>query len=381
MTPARLGARAQGSLAAHAILLTPFVLPLLSILACAVSNEEPPPNDDIPNAVPDPASTSDASLVDGAGDASVPDTEVQAVPCDVGNVCRVPSPLIIGSVVAIAGRAKNDVWASGSRGLVMHWDGQLWKDVQPPIPTHESLTNLFVTPTETWGISGRAIVRRDLDPSTIVTTRIGIGRYFSGLAILPTGDVYACVSPKGAEGAINQVLGKVDLATKKATFVADPILESLNQVQTMAVRAMHFVPDHAIWLVGDHGSVARYGVSPVGNGVIVPSSSTANLRAAWGYDDHLWTSGSRGTILHYDGAAWHAPPSGTTVGINAIFGVAPDDVWAAGEKGTILHFDGSSWSAVDVAGYDGTFWTIWGSGRDDIWFGGDNGFFHWGPLQ
>ncbi len=380
MTLTKLHTRARGSIPAHAIWLVPLALPLLPIVACAVSNEETRPNDDIPNLVPGPVSTSDASddasLVDGA-----PDAAVLTVPCSVGTICRVASPLRIGAAVAIAGRAKNDVWASGSRGLVLHWNGQQWDDVSAVPSSYESLTNLFVTPTETWGTSGPAVVSRDVDPSTIVRTRFTISRYFSGISVLPTGDIYACVSPNAAEGAVNQILGKVDIATKKYTFVADPVLPGSNQAQKMAVRAMHFVPDHAIWLVGDHGAVARYDVSPVGNGIIVPSPSTASLRAAWGYDEHLWASGSGGAILHYDGTAWQASPSGTMVTINAIFGFAPDDIWAAGERGKVLHFDGSSWSPVDVGGYDGTFRTIWGSGRDDVWFGGDNGLFHWGPLQ
>jgi hypothetical protein len=153
-----------------------------------------------------------------------------------------------------------------------------------------------------------------------------------------------------------------------------------NQAQEMAVRALHLVPDNYLWIVGDNGRVARYPVSPIGAGVVVPLESRANLLTAWGHDTHLWAGGTGGTILHFDGSAWHQETTGTSVTINAIFGFSSQDIWAAGDDGTVLHFDGSTWSLVSVAGYRGPLWTLWGSAPDDVWIGGEFAMFHWGAL-
>jgi hypothetical protein len=86
-------------------------------------------------------------------------------------------------------------------------------------------------------------------------------------------------------------------------------------------------------------------------------------------------SGSRGTIVHYDGAQWSSAPSLTPEDLTSVWGTSSSDIWAAGYS-TILHYDGSSWSVsynpdnpLDKA----LILTGWSSSPTDAWAASDTG--------
>ena len=84
-------------------------------------------------------------------------------------------------------------------------------------------------------------------------------------------------------------------------------------------------------------------VAPTSNRVAVWSYSTvgADLNAVWGSSaTDVYAVGSSGTILHFDGNAWQAIPSGTTATLYGVGGSSATDVYVTGD-GTILHYDGS----------------------------------------
>ncbi len=377
--------RVLESIVGTTILSAFAALHILPMAACAASEEVRP--DDTPEV----ASTLDAGNQPPIAD----DAAASPDQCEIGNLCRVATPLTLGSILALAGRSKDDVWASASRSLMLHWDGDQWRSLETPAvnwSTGQSVTNLFLTPTETWGVAGLVLMRREIDPSTVVQTNLtsvkgglGIGATFSGIAVLSDGAIYTGNAPGfvngGKDTTITQILGSFDPSTTRYTVAAGARIPNSTQDEKMAIRSMYLVPNKYLWLVGDHGCVARYEVPPVGPGVAMALDSQVALQAAWGHDDHVWVAGKRGTILHYDGSAWNAQPSGTSVDLNAIFGVAPDDIWAAGDAGVVLHFDGMQWHTIPIPGYSGNLMAIWGSGPDDVWIGGESGMFHWGPIH
>jgi hypothetical protein len=352
-------------------------IPSLSIGACAVSTEASSSPIDASHVL-DPVDAGDGSVSDG----DLVDADDPALPCAVGNLCRVSTPLQIGSVSAISGRSKDDVWAGGSRGVLMHWSGQQWISVDSGI--QETLSSIFLTPDELWGVSGSLVLRRGADSSSVRTARFNSADmlWISGVAALSDGDAYMSISPGYTLTSVPQSLANItDFDAGQFEYAPAPILTSTNQPQEMAVRALFFVPEKTLWLVGDRGAVARYRVSPLREGVLLPVSSQASLYAAWGHDEHLWAAGSDGTILHFDGTDWHTEDSGTNDTLNAIFGFSSEDIWAAGDNGTVLHFDGKHWSHVAVGSYVGKLVTIWGAAPDDVWIGGERAMFHWGAVQ
>jgi hypothetical protein len=358
-------------------------LPLLVIAACAASDEAKGADaEDRGVAVPSIDSGDEASL-DAAMDVDAP-----AVPCAIGNLCRVPTPLTLGSITAIAGRSKNDVWASGTRGFLMHWSGQRWTALDSNFT--ETLSSLFLTPNEVWGVAGALVLRRGLDPNSVRTARIpaSYSRAAASISVVSDEDAYVSIA-SGWNNYSANYFAKLDFAAKALTYPPPSVHPITNEPQLdIGARAVFLVPNKAIWLVGDRAAVARYpvlangdgGVPSLGQGVVVPIASQANLLAAWGYDEHLWAAGENGSIVHFDGNEWHASNTGTESTLNAIFGVSPSDIWAAGDNGTVLHYDGNEWSSVGVRAYGGSLRTIWASASDDVWIGGEGGMFHWGAL-
>lgn len=113
------------------------------------------------------------------------------------------------------------------------------------------------------------------------------------------------------------------------------------------------------------------------------------LNGIWGYThEDVWAVGSKGNILHFDGAGWTKIPSPTQEDLFDIDGRedATDgdkDIYAVGASGTIIHWDGTVWMLEsnapptyppildprDLSG--GTVHsTLMG-----VWHGGNNGIF------
>ncbi len=381
-----LSSRPVGGLAALTVL---SALSVFSVAACADTEDTALSKEDGSAIIPsnDAGTSLDGSDSDGeAADASMP--------CAVGNICRVTSPLASAAIAAISGRSKNDVWATGSGGAVLHWSGSGWTALESSF--NETFTSIFLTPDEMWATAGTLVLRRGLAADTVRSSRINevvdvdSYRSIAGVAVMPGGDVFLGLAPGMTSIAYYKAkyLGKVDPDSAKVTYQPDALNPLSNQPEIeLGVRAIHLVPGRALWLVGDRAAVARYAVSSSSDagapslerGVMVPVASQVSLRAAWGHDEHLWAVGEKGTIAHFDGTAWEFADTRTTSTLNAVFGIAPNDIWAVGEGGTALHFDGAQWSSV-ATGHDGTLRAVWGGASDDVWFGGDAGLFHWGAL-
>jgi hypothetical protein len=175
-----------GSLVATAIWVGLPSLPILSSAACAASNETQATDVDTDAGLVLPSldSGDEAPNLDAGAEA-----EASLPPCAVGNLCSVPIPLPIGHVVAMTGRSKNDVWASASRGELMHWNGQQW--TRQESGGFDTFSSLFLTPDELWGISGNLVMRRGFDASTVRTFRLRESfEGLTGIAVLPNGEPY-----------------------------------------------------------------------------------------------------------------------------------------------------------------------------------------------
>jgi hypothetical protein len=77
--------------------------------------------------------------------------------------------------------------------------------------------------------------------------------------------------------------------------------------------------------------------------------------------------------------AWLNPvPQGND--LLGIESAAPDDIWLAGRRGTIVRYDGKQATVMMQGSSTQELYAIWGSGKDDVWFGGQGGgknLIHW----
>jgi len=109
--------------------------------------------------------------------------------------------------------------------------------------------------------------------------------------------------------------------------------------------------------------------SAAGNGwswcVPVPTADTLN--SVWSSSaTDAWAAGDFGTLLHFDGRAWTAWPSGTKDYLFSLSGVGASDVWAVGDKGTTLHWNGATWLPVP-SGTTTPLYGVWGLAANDVW--------------
>jgi hypothetical protein len=103
------------------------------------------------------------------------------------------------------------------------------------------------------------------------------------------------------------------------------------------------------------------------------SGTTAGLNAIWGVDgSNIYAVGDSGTIIHYDGSSWSSMSSGTTAGLNAIWGADNNNIYAAGDSGTVIRYNGSSWTAMSSGTATGLN-AIWGADNTNIYAAGASG--------
>ncbi len=94
--------------------------------------------------------------------------------------------------------------------------------------------------------------------------------------------------------------------------------------------------------------------------------AVSDFGGVWGTSPtDVYAVGSDGRILHHDGAAWTAEPSGTTAILTDVWGTAADDVYAVGDAGAILHYDGTRWASM-ASNTTNALQGIWGSSAHDI---------------
>lgn len=61
-------------------------------------------------------------------------------------------------------------------------------------------------------------------------------------------------------------------------------------------------------------------------------------------------------------------PVSRLVALNGVWGSGPNDVWAVGTRGTVLHGDGASFSPITVDAGSGDVWvSVWGTASNDVW--------------
>jgi hypothetical protein len=80
--------------------------------------------------------------------------------------------------------------------------------------------------------------------------------------------------------------------------------------------------------------------------------------------DDVWLVGDN-TIQHFDGQTW----TPYDVDLETIWVAGHDDVYGVDGSNTIHHFDGATWTTTTL-GEQRAFYTIWGTGPDDLYAGG-----------
>jgi len=264
------------------------------------------------------------------------------------------------------GRSWNNVYAVGSGGVVVHYDGIQWTRVEGPFEATDHFKAI-------WGSSSADVW---------VVGAYGCAYHFDGQGWT------SMPNPRGVE--LTDVWGPIYYARYATEY--GPYGSALLKDGGAGWVCQEFPSlgaQHAIWgtakddiyVVGDGGGIFHF------DGLVwieMPTPTTEILLDVWGFvGGPVFAVGANGTILRRSGSTWvQMPYPGTEDGglptLRAIWGSSPTDILVCGDatlaNRAMLHFDGTEWRQCDDDPTDA--YGIWGSSADDVFLVGFKGIFH-----
>jgi hypothetical protein len=329
------------------------------------------------------------------------------------------------SLVSVWGSRPDDVWAVGGHGLVLHYDGTSWREID--LGTTYMLKAVRGTAGgDLWIVGDGVALRRrggvwqemegsaagyeDVWPTDDGTTWLvnvdGVHRHdgdgwheiaaptsqpLYSLWRNENGDVWAA----GAWGALVHLAGRgwfAEPAGPGPTAAGDRMYTSASGAP-WAISGSGGSGNNEVWrhvdhrweqvrgpsrdyvaglwaLDADNAIIVGYfgGIHRYGDGVWTREDSGTNtfLLDVWGTGtDDVWAVGDDGLILHRDRDGWRSVPSPTTETISYVFGVAPDRVWAVATT-KVLAYDGVAWR-IEPFVETLSPRSVWASGPNDVW--------------
>jgi len=188
---------------------------------------------------------------------------------------------------SVYGFAEDDVFAVGTEGTIVYWNGTDWDPIDTGITSLREY-NLH----SVWGTSATDL---------FVVGEFGTILYWDGVTW-----------SQMTSGVTDDLYGVWGTSTSD------------------------------VYVVGVTGTVLHY------NGVAWSSMASGvlnNLNDVWGAGvNQVYACGSNGTILYYDGISWATQPSGVIWELHSLWGDAVNNVYVVGRAGTILNYDGFNWN-------------------------------------
>lgn len=373
-----------------------------SVASCAESESSAPVQRDSSVPSPDVAIDAPAPGLDAGCDASESDCVTHEVSCNDAPWCPTPTTVSTSyALTSVWGTGKSDVWAVGSGGTIVHWDGNAW--IRTLTTTKSTLRAVRGSgPNDVWAVAmtdtilhsngftnGSAewtVVNGAVEPSS-ATAALSLWSASPGELRIGTRARNFYDPDSGEYPFIHQYTLKLDA---DGGIGWEPVVGEGN------VYGIWGSSPEDLWIVADNSERQKWQKGMTKHGTLskagfewkeVDSQSSSRLEGIWGSsaNEPIWAVGELGTIRRMaNGAArWEIIDSPTTENLHAVWGSRADDVWAVGDAGTILHWDGIEWkpsAAAFALGKKPDLRGVWGSAADDVWIVGDTVALHYtGP--
>lgn len=247
----------------------------------------------------------------------------------------------------------SDVWVIDARTAIYHWNGATWTSVVTS--NTWSLDTIWGTDAGhifvggyTWNAANTVWEFSETTAAT-PTPSILTGSKSGGLGGTSASDVWYVAG--------NNAYHFNGMQWQQAAI---PIADNLLAV-TMANPADG-------WAVGWEGERLHW------NGTawtdVTPAHDATSVWAASPNDAWLATTGG---LEHWDGAMWNAP---TAANVDVVWGTSSSDVYAVGFAAK--HWNGNAWSTLTLPQPSARWFSVAGSGPNDVWLGGYGGALeHW----
>jgi hypothetical protein len=252
------------------------------------------------------------------------------------------------SLTGLWGSASNNVFAVGTGGTILHYDGESWTN-QPSGSTRH-LTGVWGSSADNVFVVGGRDTVLQYDGSSWST--LDVPGYAINYCVWGTSASNVLVGGSSGIRRFNGTTWDSILSVSGAASIVGICGTSPSNVyavnpggSTGVGRVMHYdghdwteVYQHPTWLID-------VWVSPAGK---------------------VWASGYSGGIAHFDGADWSTMASGASEALESIWGTAASDIFAVGRRGSITHYNGVSWKRM-VSGTPSRVQDVWGSSPGNVW--------------
>ena len=280
----------------------------------------------------------------------------------------VPSPTT-QPLYAVWGAAPNNVWAAGEYGTILHWDGTVWTPFANPVYPH-SITRMWgFAANDIWANGytpgGGGFQDYHFDGTSWSYVRDGLNGPIWGIA---ANDVWFT----GEFGIVAHYDGT------QFTNVANPLQGAAYQTTGTA--------SNDVWMVahGNGGPTTMHWDGASWTGVAAPALD--RLWAAWAASStDVWATGSADAsgqtpiTIRWNGTQWSTVAVPAFVGPGIMYGMwgvhssaNTTNVFSVGSTGQIVMFDGSQWVAQPSTTTQ-TLWAVWGTSATDVWAVGAGG--------
>ncbi|HET6149310.1 MAG TPA: hypothetical protein VFH68_17365 [Polyangia bacterium] len=192
---------------------------------------------------------------------------------NAGDLCGTTAHADAFDLLDVGGSAANDVWAVGTGGTFMHWDGRRW--TRTPSPTRDPITSVWASGVDNaWAAAGRRMLHWD-------------GRRWEEAAIVRT--KFGKLWGSGARD---------------------------------------------LWATGGEGEVHHWDGARWSSVPVAPKTMLTDIRGRAPGD--VWAVAASGRAFHFDGRTWRESATDTQRALAGVWVAPGGDAWTAGERGTIL---------------------------------------------
>ena len=276
---------------------------------------------------------------------------------DGGSFTPYPSP-VTGNYNAVWGSSSNSVWAVTQSGATVRYDGSSWSTVNTgwSMPAGYSITGTGPNDVYIGGASGSLLHWNGASytapfgyptdvrglwasgPCDVLATGNGIYRWNGTGWSNPYSGVSAFAvsgtSPSNVWTAGGANIGHWN----GASWSFQPLPSPAGLLYGISVA------QRGLWAVGLKGAIATSTGGPVSvytRSAIPTNASVTDVYAVSATD--AFAAATDGSVLRWNGTNWTATSLGTTQWLG-ISGTSASDVWVVGLGGAIRHFDGTTWS-------------------------------------